>query len=132
VNVLAFTIEQYPPSVNHIYRPRRGGGLYLTDEGNAYKKWTTLDASRAVHRTGWTPPAKPKGKRAPTLLVVELYFFSPDWRTDCDNCLKLTLDAISAGIEYNDRYFLPRAMGRQVDKANPRIEVRVFCEEAEE
>jgi Holliday junction resolvase RusA-like endonuclease len=90
--------------------------------------------ARRCAKNGWPPswgaPPVKRGK-TPALLVVELNYFSPDWRGDVDNTLKLTLDAISAGIGYNDRYFLPRAMGRQVDKANPRIEVRIFCEEAE-
>jgi Holliday junction resolvase RusA-like endonuclease len=77
----------------------------------------------------WAPPPIKRGK-PPVLLVVELNYFSPDWRGDVDNTLKLTLDAIAAGIGYNDRYFLPRAMGRQVDKKSPRIEVIIYWEEA--
>jgi Holliday junction resolvase RusA-like endonuclease len=102
----------------------------MTREAEDFKAEAECYANLSMCGTDWISLKNPKRGKPPILLVVELNYFSPDWRGDVDNTLKLTLDAIAKGIGYNDRYFLPRAMSREIDAKRPRIEVRIYREEA--
>ncbi len=106
--------------------------MFLIDEGRDYKSsaealvWNSLRWNKEQHglytRENYCIDH-------PGDLVVELRIFVPDKRKrDADNLLKLSLDAIAAGLGVDDSRFLPRIMSRELDRKNPRIEVRVFQE----
>ena len=69
-----------PPSVNLCYRIRAGGhGLYLTEEGRAYKETVHYLTKEALAGTVVTPPVE----------VTALVYWPNDKRRDLDNLLKL-------------------------------------------
>jgi len=80
----------YPPSVNHYWYRRRGGGVFVSDEGRAFRAAAIL-----------TAPVRPPAPFYDERLAVELLAHAPDARKrDLDNILKAALDALQAGAWY--------------------------------
>lgn len=44
---------------------------------------------------------------------------------DASNCLKILEDAVAAGLDVNDRIFLPQVISKEHGHAEPRVEVEV-------
>ncbi len=108
------------PSVNHIYSTNRWGRRFLTREGKEWKKAAGLVATyeRLVQKWPYSIGEK---------LVMELRFYWPDRRKrDCDNSLKLIQDAFTKILYDDDKWVLSRVMDWQLDKEEPRVEVRLF------
>lgn len=88
----------------YVHRP------ILTDEARGWRDTVEM-LSRLAKPSRWTPTGQ---------LRVEI-----DLRLahdiDADNTLKLVLDGLARGINYNDRYFLPcvrsKTTGRKVSEA---------------
>ncbi|NBT48622.1 MAG: RusA family crossover junction endodeoxyribonuclease [Actinobacteria bacterium] len=96
---LVITLVGRPPSWNSAYRARKSY-IYMTREAKSWKKLTTLITSEAVKAQNWSC-------QRDTMLIVDVWIYVK--RTiDADNILKLTLDAVAAGLGINDARFLPR------------------------
>ena len=73
----------------------------MTREAKAWKEVVTAETQKAlVARPDFLPV---DGKR----IVIDIWahLHRP---MDADNLLKLTLDAVAAGLQVNDRWFIPR------------------------
>ena len=82
----------FPPSINHYYRARRGGGRFISKEGKRYREDVIVMCLQSrVKTTG------------PVALTIKA--FPPDLhQRDLDNLLKALLDALqAAGAIDNDK-----------------------------
>jgi len=96
---LELTLMGRPPSWNAAYRARKSY-IFMTREAKSWKKLTTILAQTAAADQQWSCGRD-------TMLVVDVWIYVKR-AIDADNILKLTLDAVAAGIGINDARFLPR------------------------
>ena len=96
---LELTLIGRPPSWNAAYRARQSY-IYMTREAKSWKKLTTLITKTAAEQQQWRC-------QGDTMLVVDVWIYVKR-AIDADNILKLTLDAVAAGLGVNDARFLPR------------------------
>ena len=110
-----------PPSVNHAYHQRRGGGRFLTDEARGWKQEAVLKL-RLLHITPYLPTQK---------VVVEAFVQWPDnRRRDCDNLAKLTQDFIQeSGLVADDRYLLWRVIDWMVVPKKGCLQLTIYAKE---
>ena len=79
----------WPPSVNHYYGQRKGGGKYIKKDGVAFRK----EARKA---TAHVREECQKHITKDTRLIFTMHIFSPDRRRrDIDNLSKAVFDALS-------------------------------------
>ncbi len=110
-----------PPSINHQYATVNGRRL-LSSVGRAYKTsvgrhvWMALAQSRA----GFS--LRERLQSGPLALSIR-FFFASALRRDLDGGLKIAQDAICEGLGLNDNRIIETHLYKQVDKADPRIEV---------
>jgi len=86
----------FPPSANHMYARRRGGGVMLSPAARAFRLAVQVRVLEA----------RVPGDRKPLkgMLAVEVQYFRPHKRYDVDNFQKPLLDALqSAGVFTNDQ-----------------------------
>lgn len=109
-----------PPSVNKIYFNTRGGGRRLTKSAENYIRISRALMNLAIEEQRWSMP------EAHTWLYLDMVFYFPDRRLrDSHNCLKILLDAMESIVFQNDMYALPRIQSVELDKENPRVEIRI-------
>ena len=124
MNVLQITIPGVAPSVNHMYEDKWIRGRKYRVHSKDAEVWmysVSLLAKQQAKQIGWQMAQK--GEK----VVVELRIFHPDHKQrDADNMFKALQDALEGVVYEDDRYALPRVMDIQVDKGNPRIEVRCY------
>jgi len=110
-----------PPSVNHQYATVRGRRL-LSAAGRAYKahvgQIVWLSVAKLPHRSLLLS----RLQSGPLALSIRFYFTS-GLRRDVDGGLKIAQDALCEGLGINDNRIIETHLYKQVDKANPRIEV---------
>lgn len=108
------------PSLNHVYRNVRINLRILTPAGKVWKDHVRYIAIQERQKQLWQVSKLEK-------LVMELRFFWPDkHRRDCDNCLKLLSDTLEEILYEDDRWLLPRVIDWNIDKENPRTEVKLW------
>ena len=103
-------IDSLPPTSNQAYKVGRlgkaKGVLYMTEEGKAWKDGAQL----AVQAANRQPEGFWKGRQ----LYVSLTFFGHSTLTyDIDGRVKLALDAVAAGLGFDDRYVFPLLLNKQ-------------------
>jgi len=107
--------------VNHQYATVNGRRL-LSSAGRAYKAhvgqlvWLTLIKSK--HRSSLFPRLKTE-----SLALSIRFYFTSALRRDVDGGLKIAQDALCEGLGINDNRIVETHLYKNVDKANPRIEV---------
>ncbi len=112
-----------PPSINHQYATVNGRRL-LSSAGRAYKAqvgqlvWLIL--AKSPHRSALLSQLQ----SASLALSIRFYFTSA-LRRDVDGGLKIAQDALCEGLGVNDNRIVETHLYKHVDKANPRIEVRL-------
>jgi Holliday junction resolvase RusA-like endonuclease len=107
----------FPPSRNHSHVVTKWGGLAPTKATLAYMDAVTCIVGEAV-------TTKPANDR---FYVVEATYYYPDLRRrDTDNLRKVMADAMSAGLAVDDRWFLWRDQAVHLDRADPRVEIRMY------
>lgn len=120
-----------PPSVNHCYRRVRK--KYVKNGKTNYRvmdvltskalKWLEKAKDEGVtvlKETGWEILKKEKA-------VAEVWVYWPDRRRrDTHNLHKLLCDALEGVVVEDDRWLLVRDMDFEVDRENPRVEVRAY------
>ncbi len=86
----------YPPSLRGLYKPRFGGGLYMSPEGKKYKQDVKM-----IFLSNNLPSFE-------GFVRVRIEMYPPDRRKrDIDNILKITQDALQdAGVIEDDSKIL--------------------------
>ncbi len=110
-------VPMIPPSVNHYWKVRRGGGRYITAEGEAFKKIVKY----AVLYSGIK--IKPE-----LFLKLEINFISSRWITkkgtvalkDCDNLVKCAQDSVCEALGINDSQIFHLIVKKVVSKSRPK------------
>jgi crossover junction endodeoxyribonuclease RusA len=108
------------PSLNHVYRNVAINRRILMPKGKAWKEEVGWIAATQRAKQSWAFSTKEK-------LVMELEIFWPDRRRrDADNCLKLLADTLEGILFEDDKWILPRVLNWDVDKDDPRVEVKIY------
>jgi Holliday junction resolvase RusA-like endonuclease len=97
---LTFSVPGLPPSSNHAYQHTAGGGKRRTAEVIAWQTSVGQVVSNAALWGGWCLAPKQPFTLTVALHAPRLYGF------DCDNCLKITQDAIVQALGLDDRYIV--------------------------
>ncbi len=102
-----------PPSVNHYWKRRNGGGMYISAAGMAFKE----ACGRECTSNGLTPLS---GRVALTVTV-----YRAKDQGDLDNYLKALLDGIKGYAYHDDRQVYAIYAYKDLDRNNPRVELTV-------
>lgn len=106
-------------SVNHCYITTRNGIKILNKETKQWFKTVEQIIKQEVFIQGWT-------KTELTKIVAEAKVYWKDYRTrDTNNLDKNLCDALEGIVLDNDCYLLIRWIDWEVDKNNPRIELKI-------
>ena len=110
-----------PPSVNHQYATVNGRRL-LSSAGRAYKTYVGQQVWLALVQSPARCSLWERFQSGPLALSIR-FFFASAFRRDLDGGLKIAQDAVCEGLGVNDNRIIETHLYKQVDKANPRIEV---------
>ena len=105
-------------SKNRIWKMRKGGGMYLTEEAERHR--SAIEMALRVSRTDRAFRIPPKTK-----IWVKILVRRPNMKGDPLNCLDLIADAVQRAIEVDDRWY-SASIDWDVDKQNPGIRVTVL------
>lgn len=112
------------PSVNHCYVHIGRGRKALSKIGREWQETARYIAKTEAKKQKWVYC---EGKK----IVLELMAFWPDYRTrDMSNMHKLLPDVLQDILYDNDKWVLVRDINFEVDKNNPRVEVKIYPLEA--
>ena len=114
---IALTLP-WPPALNHLYR-HVGPRVLLSRQGRDYKERAGFAAAVA----GVRPLQGP--------LAVDLLLYRPRKAGDVDAYSKVLLDSMQGHLWEDDKQIVELHLYRRDDKANPRVEVRVWPVEGE-
>lgn len=103
----------WPPSLNRMYRTRKGGGVHKSAAAEAYG-WQVAEAM-AEQGVGMAQGA----------VSVSLRLYRPQKRGDVDNYSKALLDCLQKRAYQNDNQIVELHIWRYDDKDNPRVEVEI-------
>lgn len=110
-----------PPSINHQYATVNGRRL-LSSAGRAYKAYVGQQVWLALAQSPVRLSLRERFRSGPVALSIR-FFFASALRRDLDGGLKIAQDAICEGLGLNDNRIIETHLYKQVDKADPRIEV---------
>lgn len=110
-----------PPTNNHSHINIRRGNRLMRVRSQATKQYMHDAYWLAVEwrqKNGWTIATKD------TRVTVRYWTWMPDRRRrDPSNLVKIMLDSLTGALWEDDQFVLPHAMGVEVDKQNPRVEL---------
>lgn len=112
----SYFVTGQPPSVNHLYSRRRGGGIYKAEGVERYQTLVVYETKLARPKE-WEP--------APQIRIFYDFLL---WRkADADNLKKALNDAIAIALGVNDDCFLDctRSKVSGVKKAEAGVTVTV-------
>src|SRR4051812_40067226 len=112
-----------PPSVNNQY-VTVGRRRVLSAAARAFNS----DAAKSVEalRANGRLPWETERALADTSLSVALtYYFETPRKRDLDGGLKITLDALSRALGFDDRDIVDLHLTKKIDPLHPRVEVEV-------
>lgn len=112
-----------PPSVNNQY-VTVGRRRVLSVAARAFKSDAakSIEALRASGRLPW----ESERALADTSLSVALtYYFETPRKRDLDGGLKITLDALSLALGFDDRDIVDLHLAKKIDPLHPRVEVEL-------
>lgn len=113
VTTIVVTVAAMPPTVNHMYVSRKGGGKALSAEAETFRALVLQQVSEAR-------PAVPDG---PLSLTVRLWF-GDRRRADLDNRLKAAIDALALALRFDDsRIYRIEAVREGCEPGKPRCEL---------
>jgi crossover junction endodeoxyribonuclease RusA len=110
-----------PPSINHQYATVNGRRL-LSAAGRAYKTYVGQQVWLALAQSSSRFSLRDRLQSGPLALTIR-FFFASALRRDLDGGLKIAQDAICQGLGLNDNRIIETHLYKQVDKADPRMEV---------
>jgi len=120
VKELRLIIPGNPPTLNHVYRNVAVNRRITTRDGQKWVRDVQMLAQAAINQQGWQKSTDEK-------LVAEVMICWPTRRKrDVENVGKLLWDALEGIVYENDQWLLPRYIDFQVDKANPRVEIKFY------
>lgn len=103
MTILEVTLNELPPSLNHLYATVEIDGKsrrVLSSAANDWKRSAAWEIKAAAMQQGWTCE-----KKIP--LFVEVFYQSPSvLRWDLDGKPKLVLDALCDAFGLDDRYVM--------------------------
>jgi crossover junction endodeoxyribonuclease RusA len=117
---LAITLP-VPPSVNHQYATVNGRRL-LSSAGRAYKTCVSEQVWLALAQSPSRGELLRRLHSSPLALSIR-FFFTSALRRDVDGGLKIAQDALCEGLNLNDNRIVETHLFKDLDTANPRIEV---------
>jgi len=121
----AFSITlPVPPSINHQYATVNGRRL-LSAAGRAYKTYVGRQVWLALAQSPAQCSLRDRLHSGPLALTIR-FFFASALRRDLDGGLKIAQDAICEGLGLNDNRIIETHLYKQVDKADPRMEVSLW------
>jgi Holliday junction resolvase RusA-like endonuclease len=113
---LSATVEMLPPTLNHMYIQRADGGKALTREAETFRRLVVYVARSAARISGWRYPAKAR-------LELEIKLTFPTYRkSDLDNRIKATADALALALGFNDA-----CIDRIIVERAPMVRNRPIC-----
>ena len=116
---LSFTLP-LAPSVNHMYFTTRTGQRILKKEAKEWIATAQEIARKACGEQGWVKTEKTK-------IIMEITTYWKDKRRhDVHNGIKITADALEGILYDDDKWVLPRYIDFDVDKENPRLEIKIM------
>lgn len=92
-----------PPSVNHLYENRKGGGKFLSKAARTWRDGATLILKSA--NTWKNHDAIAHARSSQSMLAFRMQAFLPPSkikRRDLDNLAKITQDTVTRAIEIDD------------------------------
>jgi Holliday junction resolvase RusA-like endonuclease len=111
-----FTALGQPPSVNHMYVRVRGEWDKVAKAPGVEQYQTDLMlVCRSARPSGWHADGQ----------VRILLRFHLGRDADCDNLLKVILDAIAHALEMNDRAFLPCVIEKTIGNKDPWTHIEI-------
>ena len=113
-----------PPSINHQYATVNGRRL-LSAAGRAYKTSVGQQVWLAFAQSPARCSLRDRLHSGPLALTIR-FFFASALRRDLDGGLKIAQDAICEGLGLNDNRIIETHLYKQVDKADPRMEVSLW------
>lgn len=123
--VIELTIP-FPPSQNHMYFTAKNGMRILRTEAKKVFNIIRQKSIDAVREQGW------KRELEGIWYRVEMKFYMPDKRKrDSHNTFKIMFDAMEDVIYPDDYYILPTVKSVDIDRNNPRVEIKIFPEQKE-
>lgn len=123
---MIFLVIPFPPSVNHLYEPRKKNGktvISKTAKAKAYEGecWYTLG------QQGYYPHMMDSRLAPDGPLTMMLTYYVPDRRKrDLDNLQKAALDLVSQALGFDDSEIQTLVLKKFVDREDPRCEVVVW------
>jgi crossover junction endodeoxyribonuclease RusA len=124
--VLRFSLP-IPTSVNAMYFTNRKGQKRLTSQAEKYALVSRAKLREIVEDQNWTL------RTGSEWLYVDMTYYFPDRKIrDASNCLKLLMDVMQGIVYANDYYALSRIQGVELDKENPRVEIRISIQNESE
>ena len=112
-----------PPSINHQYATVNGRRL-LSAHGRSYKALVGQEVMMALSRTSSRRTIL-EAFRTEELALCIRFFFTSRLRRDVDGGLKIAQDALCQGLGINDNRIVETHLYKHVDKAAPRMEIRL-------
>lgn len=110
-----------PPSINHQYATVNGRRL-LSSVGRTYKAHVSQQLWIALSQSPARTDLLCQLQSGPLALSIR-FFFTSGLRRDVDGGLKIAQDALCEGLSLNDNRIVETHLYKDVDKANPRMEV---------
>jgi crossover junction endodeoxyribonuclease RusA len=110
-----------PPSINHQYATVNGRRL-LSSVGRTYKAHVSQQLWIALSQSPARTDLLDQLQSGPLALTIR-FFFTSALRRDVDGGLKIAQDALCEGLSLNDNRIVETHLYKEVDKANPRMEV---------
>ncbi|NCU28496.1 MAG: RusA family crossover junction endodeoxyribonuclease [Candidatus Moranbacteria bacterium] len=116
-----------PVSLNHMYINIRGGGKRLNKRAEEYMRVARSLVNEAMLEQNW------KMTNQGYWYYVDMIFYLPDVRIrDNHNMFKLLFDVLEGYVFCNDYYIMPRVESVELDRSNPRIELRFHTQTIKE
>lgn len=113
----------FPPPSNMLYPTGKyNGRRFLSERGKKAKAEIIDIIEKAINEQCFLYNDEKD-------IIISFWYYMPDKRRrDVHNLHKIICDSISEAIEIDDSNFLCRDMSKELDRENPRVEVKIWQE----
>jgi crossover junction endodeoxyribonuclease RusA len=112
-----------PPGVNNQYLTV-GKRRVLSAPAKAFHRDVARHIS-SLRTSGALSPATEQAFAESTIGVYLVFFFETPHRRDLDGGLKITLDALSRTLGFDDRAIVDLHLSKKIDPLHPRVEIEL-------
>jgi crossover junction endodeoxyribonuclease RusA len=123
VSQLVQVVLPLPPGVNNQY-VTVGKRRVLSAEAKAFNRDVAKIIGNLRSRGQLSPPAEAALADA-AIGVYLVYYFETPHKRDLDGGLKITLDALSRNLGFDDRAVVDIHLSKKIDPLSPRVEVEL-------